>query len=179
METKIKKKFEEMEMDKKAIFQKINSLDDEFLNRPPAPEKWSIIQILHHLIDAESGTLIYIKKKTLSPDKLEKAGLLEWWRSKVLNFYLKAPMKWKAPAMVDKVPIKETYQNTLDRYNKNREKWAEFLEEMPEDWAKKKIFRHPISGRLDMHMTLDFLDLHAQRHFQQIRQILKSQSNLS
>ena len=71
METKLKKKFELMEKDKIAIFQKIKGLDNDLLNSPPEPGKWSIIQILHHLIQAEEGTLNYIKKKTQSPEKLQ------------------------------------------------------------------------------------------------------------
>ncbi|MEQ8519598.1 MAG: DinB family protein [Cytophagales bacterium] len=172
METKLKKKFELMEKDKIAIFQKIKGLDNERLNSPPEPGKWSIIQILHHLIQAEEGTLNYIKKKTQSPEKLQNAGLIEKIKSKVLNYYLKSPKKWKAPEVVNKIPENDSLENTLKTYDALREDWLNFLNGMPKDWVRKKIFRHPITGRMDMHMTLDFLDLHAKRHFKQIQSIL-------
>ncbi|QNL21710.1 DinB family protein [Hyphobacterium sp. CCMP332] len=179
METKLKKKFESMEMDKIAIFDKISLLDNEFLNKPPAKDKWSIIQILHHLIQAEKATLNYIKKKTQSPEKLQKAGLIEKLKSLVLNYYLKSPKKWKAPAVVNTIPEQDNLENTIMIYNNNRNEWYSFLIQMPDDWARKKIFRHPITGRMDMHMTLDFLNLHAKRHFKQINSIMNDQFRIT
>lgn len=164
-----------MEKERNALFQKIQNLDNEFLNRAPAEGKWSINQILHHLITAESGTLAYIRKKTQSPEKLEKAGLKEWWKSKILNFYLRAPKKWKAPPQVAAIPDRIDKEEVVESYNMNRAKWQEFLNEMPEDWARKKIFRHPITGRMDLFMTLDFIELHARRHFGQIQSIVNLQ----
>ncbi len=165
-----------MEMDKISIFNKISLLENEFLNQPPAKRKWSIIQILHHLIQAEKGTLNYIKKKTQSPEKLQKAGLIDKLKSKLLNFYLKSPKKWKAPEMVNRIPEKDSLENTIIAYNSIRNEWYSFLIQMPDDWSRKKIFRHPITGRMDMYMTLDFLELHAKRHFAQIQAILNKKS---
>ena len=174
MEAKIKKKFEEMEKERNTLFQKIENLDNEFLNQPPSEGKWSVVQLLHHLMSAEKGTLAYIKKKTLSPDKLQRAGLKEWMKSKILNFYLRAPKKWKAPEQVSRVPDRIEKEDIIESYNSTRDKWDAFLKDMPEDWARKKIFRHPLSGRLDLFMTLDFLQLHAKRHFGQIEKILRN-----
>lgn len=167
-----------MEEAKNAIFRTLLKYDEEFLNRSPSEGKWSIIQILYHTIDVETQTLNYIKKKTLSPDKLEKAGIKEKLKSKILNFYLKAPMKWKAPAILNETPEKESLKNIQKSFDDIRSSWANFIREMPEDWADKKVFRHPISGRLDMYMTLEFLELHTKRHFGQIQTIIDLQSSI-
>jgi hypothetical protein len=50
---------------------------------------------------------------------------------------------------------------------------------MPEDISEKKIFRHPITGRMNPEDTLAFMELHARRHFKQIKEILETQSSLS
>ncbi len=176
MEAKIKKKFEEMESDLFSVLKELEGRDEFILNQAPQPGKWSIVQILHHLMEVEIGTLMYIKKKTQSPENLEKSGFTEWWKSGILNFYLKAPIKWKAPKSVDTVPDTDSFENTTARFKKTRASWNEFLSSMPEDWAGKKIFRHPTTGRMNLFQTLRFIDLHAKRHYKQIRKILEGAS---
>ena len=162
-----------MEKHLQELQNQIQDLPDEQLNKSPAEGKWSVIQILHHLIDAESGTLAYIKKKTLAPEKMGKVGIKEKLNAYLLKFYLVIPIKWKAPKVVDKVPEFVSYSDTRERYHRTRNKWNEFIENVPEDWLDKKIFRHPISGRMDLYDTLDFLHLHALRHFKQIQRLVE------
>lgn len=173
MKANIIKKFDEMESGRMRLFQMIQNQGDDILNKKPAPGKWSPIQILHHLILAESGTYQYVKKKTGNPDQLEKSG----WREKlnyiILSIFLKAPLKWKAPKVASDLPEQDSLSHTADLYSALRSEWKQLIEEMPEDISDKKIFRHPIAGRMNLEDTLGFMELHAKRHFNQIREILR------
>lgn len=174
MKANIIKKFDQMESGRMRLFQLIQNQNDETLNKKPDPEKWSPVQILHHLMDAESGTLNYIRKKIANPDQLEQSGIREKMNAFLLSVFLRAPLKWKAPKVVSTVPEHDTLTNTLRRYNEVRENWKQLIDSMPEDQMKKKIFRHPVAGRMNLYDTLNFIDLHARRHFRQIRQILNT-----
>lgn len=179
MAANIKKKFEEIEKSRIELFKEIEHLDDESFNWKPGPKKWSIAQVLHHLCIAEENTLNYIYKKTQSPDLLLDAGVKEMFRSQMLRLWLKLPFKYNAPKVVQDVPEHSGPVETINHYNKIRKHWEHFIDNVPESFIRKKIFRHPFSGRMDLIMTLDFMRDHADRHHKQIRKVLKAQSKRS
>ena len=86
--------------------------------------------------------------------------------------YLNSPMKFKAPEGVSSVPESIDPEKLMNEFNSNRNDWKDLLAKLPEDMLQRKIFRHPISGRMNLSMTLDFMKHHSDRHFKQIKRLL-------
>jgi uncharacterized damage-inducible protein DinB len=172
MRAKIKKKFDELEIAREKLFLEINEYSNDQLNIQPNPDKWSANQIIFHITSAEKWTLSYIKYKIEKSDKFLKMNINQYFKSALLKLALKGPIKWKAPKEVSIIPTDLNFEFLKADFIANRESWKSFLEEVPEDLLDKAIFRHPISGKMNLNKTLEFLKDHSERHFGQIRRII-------
>lgn len=172
MKANIKKKFNELENAREKLCEELKKFDSRTLNKKPSSDKWSVAQVLFHIMNSEKLVLSYMKKKTRDEIQLEKAGIAEWIKSTMLNFYLKMPFKFKAPEAVAFVPENLDPDNLMIEFATVRNGFKDFLESLPEDLYEKKIFKHPITGRMNIWMTLSFIKNHSERHYKQIRRII-------
>lgn len=82
--------------------------------------------------------------------KLDQAGFKERMRAASLWFYLNLPFKFKAPALVgdENLPGFTTLALSRDRWLDIRQRWTDFLQQLPEEMLDKAVYRHPFVGRL-------------------------------
>ena len=146
----------------------------EELSRRPAPNAWSVLEIIQHMMIAEKGSLAYVKKKTSYPDSLNKAGISNRWRIFQMYLFLHLPIKVKAPAVVaaDKFRQDVTLETLLTEWKTNRAELNEFLENAPADWLNKLTYRHGFAGRITFDGMLLFFRDHFVRHRKQIDRTL-------
>jgi len=152
-------------------------LPDELLNQKPGLEKWSILQVLHHLLIAEKLSAMYVHKKTSSGiDDIPKAPLSGYLRLASLRMTYLLPFKFKAPPAVGDgaLPATSTLEETLAAWTQNRMRLRELLLALPENALKKAIYKHPIAGKLNAFQMLYFFDLHFRHHLGQIKRTLKA-----
>ncbi|MFN0176850.1 MAG: DinB family protein [Saprospiraceae bacterium] len=154
-----------------ALLNELSTLDHERLNRKPANGGWSAIQTMHHLILVEENSMAYIRKKLSFNPQLEKAGLGSWWRSLLLNVTLRIPIKFKAPksAGIELIPETDTLKAVNIRWQKIRNEWQAFFENMPDELNEKAAYKHPRAGRLSWLQMLYFFASHFKRHRGQVR----------
>ena len=149
-------------------------IEESLLQTKPKPEKWSIVKILQHLVIAESQSIRYISKKTLDISKLEPVTIKSKWRELKLRSYLRLPFPVPAPKGVQPPEdMNLSYQETIEKYRETRKKAEELLTSLePVVWTMQ-IQKHPLVGRISLQGTLDFFELHFDRHKKQIDEILK------
>ena len=63
MEQGLQPRFDRLESTRRDVLARLEGHDRARLNRPRADGGWSALQVLHHVIAAEAGTLRYISKK--------------------------------------------------------------------------------------------------------------------
>lgn len=156
------------------LLDELSSYDNETLNRKPADGGWSALQVMHHLILAEEGSVKYVKKKlSFNPD-LQTAGFSSAWRAYLLNFYFTLPFKFKAPPGVGDgvLPEKSDFKEVSGRWLASRKAMREYLESLPEDMFRKSIYRHPFAGRMSLEGMVKFFDGHFERHRKQIGRVV-------
>ena len=163
-----------MDQELESLIEELSQYSHEQLNQQPQGGGWSPIQIMHHLIIAEEGSLKYVRKKLSFNPELKNTGFAEGYRSLILNLYLWAPFKFKAPAGVagDKLPTEADFQETAQRWKNNRKDLGDYLNSLPEELFKKSIYKHPLAGRLSLQGMLQFFDGHFNRHRKQINRTL-------
>ncbi len=168
--TAILQKYQHYDARVSAYLDKLAAYSDVQLNTPPAEGGWSPIQVLHHLLLVEEGTLAYVRKKLSFNPLLEKIGLANYWRHFLLTVFIETPLKFKAPAGISgpNLPEFATLAETRARWEKARRDWAVFFGELPEELLDKQVFKHPFVGRLGWRQTVVFLDGHFRRHRRQI-----------
>lgn len=163
-------------------WQKVSDYKEKYLNLfsgyseaqrsyQPSEKEWSILGVAHHLIKAEKGTLKYIKHKLSQQQELDKP----WdntFKMLGLKLALWLPFRYKVPAK-DLHPDKDiTLESITAEWDAVRADMLELLDNFPEDYLDKKIFRHPLAGPMTIREALGFWHYHLRHHEQQLNRII-------
>lgn len=152
------------------FFSLLRGVDQEKLLRRP-PSKWHALELLQHLYMSEAGTASYIRKKlSYSPEGLPSTVAVSWLKTRLLKVLLITPVKFKAPAGLDRFPDELSLEKINDDWALLRLKFKELIEELSEDQLKWQLFKHPIIGRINMADTVGFIGAHYFHHKRQIVQ---------
>lgn len=168
MISELHKKFNAIEDARHRINFHVSSWTEEEFNLKPAELKWSPAQVIFHLIQIEQFCLSYVKKKLGSPEKLKNTGIGASLRLYFLKFFLRIPLKYKAPALVASVPEMLNKQELLKQWEDVRKELAKLLDNFPGELLEKNIFKHLVVGRLTISQMLEFINDHHKHHLPQI-----------
>jgi len=133
---------------------------------------WSLVQVFSHLNDAERASLAYMKKKMQAGDKMQNSGAGNALRMRVTNQILKSNLKWKAPSYIAKPPVYPS-EEIKSKWEATREAIQAFVEEYPEKWDNKLVYKHPIGGRQNLERAVESFIFHQVHHLHQIKRIKK------
>lgn len=147
----------------------------------PAPDRWSIAEILEHMVIVQERVLARMR------DELAQAPAPEADRdSQAIDaiIFEKIPdrsMKAKAPAVLDPAGL-WTVANTLERLSRNYERLTAFLESTPElrehvlDSPPLRFLTNGAYDSMDGYQWVITVAAHDQRHLNQILEV-KEDSN--
>lgn len=174
MKTEFNNRFNQLEAKRKELFEELKSHSDDVINTKPNPKAWSIAEVMLHLMAADEASLIYLQKKILGVTVVGKSGVKGSLKLLILKIAFIIPIKFKAP----KVTTPSSKHITLKEINK---KWdsikndtLELVNKLNGEDFEKELWRHPISGKMNLLQMIDFTVLHFDRHKQQIAKTLKS-----
>lgn len=153
------------------LLELLKEYTDAELNRAPAEDKWSPLQVMHHLMQSEKLSHSYIRKKSMADAAaLNKAGLVSGIRKSLLGIYLGAPFRFKAPEMVGdgNLPVESSFWPLAREWRNNRKALREFIDQLPPEYLDRQVYRHPFAGRMGVSGMLFFFQKHFDRHSKQI-----------
>lgn len=142
------------------------------LNRAPAPGRWSALQVLHHVVEAEAATLGYVRKKMQAGSALPAASFSSRLRGLATRLALASPLRFRAPAVVAGVPDAIDPGRLSERWTEVGNGWRELVSEFPPELEGRLVFRHPFAGRLGLADTLDVMRAHLEHHIPQVGRAL-------
>lgn len=167
------KMFNTLEDDRKGLFLMLKNFPDEKINLKPAEGKWSIVQILFHLVKTERLSVIIIEKE-LKSGKNKKAGAESAERGVRLLKAMKSDMQIKAPDILANVPDSYDIEELRLKWETIRVQLKEILDNLPEEAAYLELYEHPFAGKLSLMQGLDFLHHHFLHHLKQIEILSKA-----
>ena len=168
MNAKLQAQFNGLEKSRKDLFNDLRSYDDEVFNKKPSPKAWSIAQVIEHLVIAEEASLKYLQKKTLDTSKVPVAGLGSKWRFMLTNTVFVLNISFKAPPVMSPPESFVTTRQLEQRWAKVRADTFELLNKLPEEDLKKEIWKHVISGKMNIYQMYSFFNIHFNRHRKQV-----------
>lgn len=172
MNRRLHKIYSALQIQREDILYAVKAAPEKF-QLAPKPGKWSISQILTHIVTAEKLSLGYMKKKIQSVDQLNNSGISETLRLWLLIVSQRVPLKYKAPkVMIESTPDALSFDELVKEWDHVRNDLAAFLEGIEEKNVRKVIYKHPYAGRFDAHQALIFLHEHIIHHKPQIDRIL-------
>lgn len=165
--------FDSLEAQKKKLLDLMHGTDQQQRNAA-APGTWSVNQVIAHLIASERLSVGYLNKKMLGIKDYPNSGLLEEAKMIVLVISQRLPFKFKAPRVI--VENTSPFQNSeelLEAWDKIRLELKAVLEKFTDEQVKRKVFKHPVAGMLNIQQALRFFREHIIHHQPQIKRLLK------
>ncbi len=174
MDKSLMSKFSSIESSLDRLVTDLSQYPPEILGKKPAPDAWSVLEIMQHLMKAEKGSMAYVEKKTSYPDSLKKAGFSDHFRKFQLYLFLHIPIKVKAPVVVneDHFDQNATFEKLVKDWRQQRKELKEFLDNVPDEWLHMLTYRHAFGGRMTFDGMLLFFRDHLVRHRKQIDRTL-------
>ncbi len=157
-------KIDDLEKERSKLFDDLKSLSGEKLNLQ-IKGKWSINQHLYHTWLVETTTESYIKTKTKYPDFLVQMSPIAHLKTFILKLFLNLGFKFKAPKIVNTFPEKIDLNKLDQSWRESRKSFENLIVELNnKNLSNLAITRHPLLGRINMHLTLVFFDFHFKHH---------------
>lgn len=173
MNPKVRKKFDALETQRSLLLKLLEKIDAVAVNQKPSNGGWSINQVLYHLIVIEEWAVSYLTKRINEKDYRELTGIKESIKYNLLVASLSSRKKFKAPAFVgENMPIELNSEELIQRWNEARSKLETILEGMTDDVTKRKMFKHPFIGYINIPQMLGFIFSHIHHHLPQIKRLL-------
>lgn len=146
------------------LFETVEDLSNEQLNKKVSEDQWSIMQVLDHLYLMEAG-LVKIMTKTF------KTGPSETISDKPIHLTLDRTLKFNAPNYF--VPTNQfvTIEEMKQKLTESRKALHTFVEETKDSNLEDKGFPHPAFGQTNLKQWIPFIGLHEKRHIEQINEI--------
>jgi uncharacterized damage-inducible protein DinB len=174
MNASFKPVFDELERQREVLFSLLKNLPEEKLAASPYPGKWSISQIVTHLVTSEKLSLAYMKKKSLGIDGVKNSGITETLRLWLLIISQRIPVKYKAPKVVtENTPPAMPLTALVEEWSALRNELKQFLERIEDRHVRKVLYKHPLAGRLDVRQAMIFFREHINHHKPQIERLLE------
>lgn len=132
----------------------VKGLNDEQLNTPYGPGKWTVLQVVHHLADSHMNAFVRMKlvltedNPTLKPYEQD-----DWARTREASQY----------------PI----QASLNILSGLHERWCNLLDSVPEAGWKRTAF-HPENGAMTLDDFLTIYARHGEKHIGHIMGLRQS-----
>jgi len=152
-----------------ALLNDLMGLSADHLRRKPNPDRWSILEIVQHMVLSEREVLGYLPE----PDELvdRQRGL----RARLSYAVVLMVLRWSIPVPVPSdgmVPDGDTSLAELSQQWDENIGWLrDYLDSVrPADLARA-VFRHPVAGPLTVTQAARIAKLHFDAHHRQIRKV--------
>ncbi len=169
MLAEIKRTFESLEAKHRDLLGELDSLPSETLNYKPKPGRWSIVEVVEHLVIAEDDLLNQLTGGASAAD-LDRS-------QRSHEKFLTVIKVMEKDVAVD-VPDEKleprgqfTLEALLDRWDDIRQKMRAWIDGINSAKAGDLVYCHPFAGPLTMAETLRFVEVHFDNHMRHIEKI--------
>jgi len=171
--TQLDKLFNSLETQRHQLLNLADEAADSF-DHSPGNNKWSLHQILAHLVAAEKLSIQYLEKKIKGIDEAGDTGIAENLKMLVLKASQRLPLKFNAPQpIVASTVTYNSLEELIKDWDNTRTALKMLLEKIKDNQLKRKIFKHVIVGKLNILQALQFLGEHINHHLPQVNRLLK------
>lgn len=161
-----------IERTREGLIERVGEMEEGLLDFQPEPDKWSIREIVEHLVVAEESVLgdtAALEEMEARPRSLRGRILYL-----VVMFVLRFDIPVKVPSR-DMLPTGEASIGELaDRWRETHDRLRAYLRGRSGRAGRDAVFRHPVCGPMKPSQALWMLEVHLHRHIRQIDGIQKA-----
>ena len=174
---RLKRRFSAIEQQRSALVTALRGHDPEALAFKPAPESWSVVEVVEHLVIAEELSLKALEKP-LPPDRgslLRSTFRINLIRGafRYLSVRVKAPSARLMPTGT------AALSDLLNRWDAARTRLGMVVEAITPATRSERRWRHPLAGWLTTEQWLAFIYSHVAHHQKQMGRIWSARQVLT
>jgi hypothetical protein len=157
---------EALKSSSQAFQEAVAGVSDEAATLSPGPERWSILQVVEHVVVAERGQFGALQRSRLSEKSLEnpeKEAMIRARGASRLNRY-------ESPERARPSGRFPSLAQALDEFIAAREETIRFAAEHEENLYFRQAM-HPMFGAVNGYELLLIMAAHTRRHTEQIAEI--------
>ena len=167
----LKHRLEEMDRQRLGLLDRLAAMAPDDLARKPGPKRWTVLQILQHIVLAEYEVLQGL------PDPSGLVPLRRHPLQYVSYLLVLLVLKWDIPVPVPSSAMvpdgKTTLPEIREQWNRNFGWLKTVGNGLTDETARQAVFRHPVAGPLTPAQTLRMGRLHLESHIRHINRILR------
>lgn len=167
--TSLRERLDSIERRRIALLDEAKDLDASVLQARPLPGKWSIGEIIEHLVLAERDVLGGL------PDPADLEAMPRRLKNHLLYAVVMFVLRYDIPVKAPSRAMIPTGDKSLDEL---REMWdanhawiRSYLDGLDDQGRRRAVFAHPVTGPLTPGQAVRMLDVHLVRHIRQIRRL--------
>jgi hypothetical protein len=165
--------FQALEKQRAALAASLRTYSWEQLNHAPAGQ-WSAHQVLAHIITSEKLSVQYMKKKILGIQDTTDTNWVEDARMWVFKISQRLPLRYKAPPLVvERTTTYPAMEAMFMDWDLVRSDLKALLETIPGNLIKRRIYKHPVAGRINVQQGMTFFAEHIIHHQHQLKRLLR------
>jgi hypothetical protein len=169
MLTDIQETFDSLEVKYGKLLQQLKALTDEVLYFKAGADKWSIVEVIEHLVVAEENMLDQLTGST-------SATTVDPQDRSPKNYHIVIKVMTRdIPVDVPDESLEPHGQFSLEellgRWDDTRKKTRAYIEGINPEKTEDLVYRHAFAGPLNMAETLRFIDVHFDNHMRHIDNI--------
>ena len=176
MKQKTLQAFDRLEKQRQEIQAFCKEFSDEQLRFKPETDSWSMLQVLRHLVTAESQSVKLIKRKMSRADELPNVNMQARGRALLLKIALALPLKFKAPKIAEVQEEAPDFEKLLNEWTQVRNDFHALLSETGDENYAKTVYQHPRAGYLTLKQAIEFMEDHIRHHQKQIERIRRDKN---
>ena len=155
----------------------VAELPADVLTARPAPGKWSILEIIEHLVLAEEDVMGDLARLEDLPASTQRLKHRVSYLAVLAVLRLGIPVKAPSAAMV---PTGTRSLGELrEAWDRNHHHLNAFVGGLDRRGASRAIFRHPVTGPLTVAQGIRMLGIHLDAHIRQISRLVRAHRGLT
>jgi hypothetical protein len=152
-----------------ALLDEMEALDPAKLVAKPLAGKWSILEIIEHLVLAERAVLQGLPDQSRLGERERR--LKHRFRYLIVMFVLRygIPVQVPSPAMVPRGARSLPELRRL--WDENQEWLRAYISGLDRKGFRRAVFEHPVAGPLSVEQAVHMDQVHLDTHIRQIRRL--------
>jgi len=166
----IQDQFEHLTRKRKTLLEKIDSLSTGELNFKAGRDKWSVVEVVEHLVIVEDDLLHQLSRNMVNSTLDDKLRSIEKYKTVIKVMERDIPVDVPDPRAEPQGRV--ALDKLLDRWENIRIKLHQLIGGMNPENKDRLVYSHPFAGPLDIFETLHFFEAHFDSHLRHIDRIL-------
>lgn len=167
-----KKALEHLEMTQSKLLESVKGLSEEQLNYKPAPEVWSIAEVVEHLAISETNIFALLQMSLENEPDPSMRSEVKMSDDQIIGFISTRDQKVKTRKEFEPTNQFGAYPGALKAFKDKRKASMKYIKKTDDD-LRNRYADLPF-GKIDAYQVILFMSGHTTRHIKQIEELKES-----